>query len=76
MKNAWLKLVTTKSTWTLFNPRFSSIATVHANSSWITVPGSLSQRSYALSLETFQIKHLYICVIPSVIPLLQMPTPI
>ena len=30
---AWLKLVTTKSTWTLFNPRFSLIARVYASSS-------------------------------------------
>ena len=34
--NAWLKLVATKSTWTLFNPRYSQIATVYASSAWIT----------------------------------------
>ena len=43
------------------------------------LPGSLSQRSYALSLGAFQINHLYICVLPSVIPsphlTLQTPTP-
>ena len=37
-KHAWLNLVTTKSTWTLFNPCYSPIATVYASSSWITRP--------------------------------------
>ena len=35
-EHAWLKLVATKSTWTLFNPRYSPITTVYASSSWIT----------------------------------------
>ena len=64
-EHAWLKIVTTTSTWTLLNP-----ATVYASSSWI--PDFLSHRSYA---RAFQVKHLYICVIPSVMPSLQMPTP-
>ena len=37
-EHAWLNLVTTKSTWTLFNPCYSPITTVYANSSWITRP--------------------------------------
>ena len=37
-EHAWLNLVTTKSTWTLFNPCYSPIATVYASSSWITRP--------------------------------------
>ena len=35
-EHAWLKLVATKSTWTLFNPRYSPITTVYASSSWMT----------------------------------------
>ena len=39
----------------------------------IELPGSLSQRSYAPSLGAFQIKHLYIYVILSVIPHYKRP---
>ena len=35
-EHAWLKLVATKCTWTLFNPRYSPIAIVYASSCWIT----------------------------------------
>ena len=49
-----MKLVATKSTWTLFNHYYS-------------LPSSLSQGIYAPSLGAFQIKHFYIRVIPSVI---------
>ena len=41
-----------KSTWTLFNPRYSWIATVYASSSWIT-----RQRSYAPSLGALYSCH-------------------
>ena len=32
-EHAWLKLVATKSAWTLFNPRYSPITTAYASSS-------------------------------------------
>ena len=57
-EHAWLKLVTTKSTWTPLQPMPVSLA----------LAGSLSQRSYVPSLGAFQIKHLYIRVTPTFIP--------
>ena len=53
-EHAWLKLVTTKSTWTLFNPHYSLIATVYASSSWIT---RFSFTSYAPSLGALYSCH-------------------
>ena len=46
-EHAWLNLVTTKSTWTLFNPCYSPQSMPVA----LALPGlgSLSQRSYAPS---------------------------
>ena len=59
-EHPWLKLFTTKSTWTSFNYCHSLCQYVS-----LGLPCSLSQGSYAPSLRAFQIEHLHISVIPS-----------
>ena len=56
-EHAWLKLVTDKSIQSPLQPM----------PVFLEIPSSLSQGSYAPSLGAFQIKHLYTCVIRSII---------
>ena len=60
-EHAWLKLVNAKSTWTLFNHHYSPITTIYASSSWIT------KIYFTKKLCSVIGRHLYICVILSVI---------
>ena len=55
-EHAWLKLVATKSTWTLPIP--TTVRSLQSMLVSLGLPGSLSQRSYAPSLEALsQPKH-------------------